>query len=248
MRFSASSRVGIVSSEFFSRIRCNSPATRPQIGPTSPVSRSRVESWKTIASPSALACTSSSIPWSAAIAASKAARLFSMRPGPCRPRCAKGFAIRLWSLACLDGDDGIDLDGSAEREDRDSDGAARMPPGLAEHPLHQLGGAVGDLGLVGEAGIGGDERPQLDDSLDPVERSERLLDLGDQHHRAALRRFLALLEPLVEAERSGDQRAVLAERQLAGNVEQSGDLDRRNISGDGGGGLRQADVELGEAV
>ena len=50
----------------------------------------------------------------------------------------------------LDRDDRVDLDRDAERQHRDPDRAAGMAPGFAEHLLHQLRRAVGDLGLVGE--------------------------------------------------------------------------------------------------
>src|SRR6185295_2243529 len=97
----------------------------------------------TIASPSALAWTSSSMPWPAATAASKAARLFSGRPFPCKPRCANGRAISRVRSLRLDGDDGIDLDRRAQRQNWHADRAPDMAAGLAEHLLHQLGGAVG---------------------------------------------------------------------------------------------------------
>src|ERR1700709_2833669 len=119
------------------------------------------------------------MPLPAAIAASKAARLFSIRPSPCRPRCANGRATSCVSSACLDGDDGIDFDRGAERQRRHATRAAGVAAGLAEYLLHQFGGAVGDLGLVGEMLFRGNEGAKLDDPLDPVERPERLLHLRD---------------------------------------------------------------------
>src|SRR5688500_16693123 len=104
----------------------------------------------TRAAPSRLTWTSSSMPCPAAIAASNAARLFSTRPPPCSPRCANGLATSSASLSLLDGDDGIDLDRGAERQRRHADRGAGVAAGLAEHLLHQLRGAVGDLGLVDE--------------------------------------------------------------------------------------------------
>src|SRR5436305_10387723 len=44
----------------------------------------------------------------------------------------------------------VDLDGYTKRQHRDSDGASGVPSGLAKYLLHQLGGTVGNLGLVGE--------------------------------------------------------------------------------------------------
>src|SRR6186713_2722299 len=104
----------------------------------------------TSACPSALTWTSSSMPCPAAMAASNAARLFSTRPPPCRPRWANGRAMSASSLASLDGDDRIHLDRGSERQYRNADRAARMAAGFAEDLLHQLGGAVRHLRLVGE--------------------------------------------------------------------------------------------------
>src|SRR3954468_2247962 len=101
-----------------------------------------------MAAPSRLPCTSSSMPNPPSIAAANAAQLFSGRPGPCRPRWAKGRAPRVSSSARLDLDDGIDLDRRPERKHRHADGAAGVAAGFAEHLLHQLRSAVDDLRLV----------------------------------------------------------------------------------------------------
>src|SRR5262245_25677525 len=101
------------------------------------------------------------MPWPAAIAASKAARLFSIRPSPCSPRWANGFDMSRRSSACLDGDDGIDLDRGAQREHRNAHRASRVAARLAEHLLHQFGRAIGDLGLGGEIGMAVDEDAEL---------------------------------------------------------------------------------------
>src|SRR3546814_12540428 len=87
--------------------------------------------------------------------------------------------------------DGIDLDRGAERQDRDADRAARMASRLAEHLLHQLGRAVRDLGLRGEAGIAVHEYAELDDLFDarPV-TVHRLAAPRHQHHPAAARGVL----------------------------------------------------------
>src|SRR3546814_18378609 len=92
------------------------------------------------------------MPWPWAMAASKAARLFSIRPPPWSPRWAKGRAINSTSAGSvgLDRDNGINLDGGTERQPRNADRAAGVEAGLAEYLLHQPGRAVGDPGLARE--------------------------------------------------------------------------------------------------
>src|SRR4051794_7735500 len=213
IRRSASARVGMVSAVPARRSRTSSAALRAAIGPLAAVSRSSSSSWKTIAAPSRLAWTSSSIPDPAAIAAAKAARLFSGRPGPCRPRWAKGRAPRRSSSACLDLDDGIDLDRRPQRKHRHADRAAGVAAGLAEHLLHQLRRAIGDLGLVGEGAGAVDEDAELNDPLDPVEAAQSPLHLGEQHQPAGPRGAHAVFEAQILAELAGDQGAIL-ERDL----------------------------------
>src|SRR3546814_2504464 len=101
--------------------------------------------------------------------------------------------------------DGIDLDRGAERQDRDADRAARMASRLAEHLLHQLGRAVRDLGLRGEAGIAVHEYAELDDLFDarPV-TVHRLADLRDEHQRAAARGVVTRRLVHIEPEAAGD--------------------------------------------
>ena len=63
-----------------------------------------------------------------------------------------------------------------------SDRGAGVLAGIAEHIDHQVGGAVDDLGLVGEARRAGDEAGQLDgggDHVRPLHRAEALQRLGD---------------------------------------------------------------------
>src|SRR3546814_19159907 len=79
------------------------------------------------------------MPWPWAMAASKAARLFSIRPPPWSPRWAKGRAINSTSAGSvgLDRDNGINLDGGTERQHRNADRAAGVAAGLAEYRIHQ---------------------------------------------------------------------------------------------------------------
>ena len=110
----------------------------------------------------------------------------------------------------------------------------------SEAPLATLGWSV-------KCGVRGDERAELDDPLDPVERAERLLHLREQHQPRSAR------PPRVPCatSRSSPSRPMISEpsveRQLPGNVEQPAGLDRRHIGRDRRGGFGQGDAELGEA-
>src|SRR4051794_29914221 len=123
-----------------------------------------------------------------------------------------------------------------------------MPAGLAEHLLHQLRGAVGDLGLVGKRGRTVDEHAELHDPLDPVERAERGLDLREKHDAAAARGRDPAIEVSVLAEAAFDQAAVLGETDLAGDVEEPTLLDGGYIGRHRSGRLWQNDSEFGEAL
>ena len=113
-----------------------------------------VGSWKTTIWLSAVRRRSHSIPAPSSSAAAKATRLFS---GNCDPSCSPRWANPAGPGqgdqnrgSGADRDDRIHFDGHAQRKNRDPDRAAGMASGLAEHLLHQLRSAVGDLGLVGE--------------------------------------------------------------------------------------------------
>src|SRR3712207_5661084 len=145
------------------------------------------------------------MPCPRAIAAWKALRLFSTTPGPCSPRWAKGSGSKgstrrrsggLTSSRSLapNGDNRIDLDRRAARQGRNAHRAPGMPPGLAEHLLHQLGCAVRDQRLVGEAARAVDEDAELHNPLNPLEITQRLLHLRQQHQPAGARRALAEFE------------------------------------------------------
>ena len=123
-----------------------------------------------------------------------------------------------------------------------------MAAGFAEHVLHQFGRAIGDLGLVGEIGRRIDEHAELDDPLDPLEIAERRLDLRQQHDAAAPGGGDPAVEVHVLAEPAFDQAAVLGEADLARDVEQPAELDRRDIGRDRGRGLGQGDADFGEAL
>src|SRR5688500_11927099 len=101
-------------------------------------------------------------------AAPNAAILFSGTPGPWSPRCANPIGPGS-SGSASDLDDRIHLDRDAERKHGHADSGTGVASRFAEHFLHQLRSAVGDLRLVGKIAVAVYENTELDDPLDPVE-------------------------------------------------------------------------------
>ena len=77
--------------------------------------------------------------------------------------------------------------------------------------------------------------------------AQRAADLRDQHHAAQLCGVLAASEIDIIAQPPRDKAAVVAERQLAGNVEQATMLNSGHIGGHWRGGSGQGQAEFGEA-
>ena len=102
---------------------------------------------------------------------------------------------------------------------------ARMPARIAEQRDHQLGRAVGDLGLVGEVGGRIDEHAQLHDPLDP--RRDRREPLHLRHHHQRRTRCAASCPS--SRSTSSPSRPVTSvpslERQLPRQMEQPARLD-----------------------
>ena len=70
-------------------------------------------------------------------------------------------------------DDGVHLDGEAERQLVDADGGAGVAAGVAEDLDHQVRAAVDDARDGGEVGAGLDEAAELHDADDAVEVAVR---------------------------------------------------------------------------
>src|SRR3954469_14256443 len=62
-----------------------------------------------------------------------------------------------------DGEGELDLDRGVEGERVDADGGADVLAGIAEELEEEHAGPVGDLGLVGEGRVAGDERADAED-------------------------------------------------------------------------------------
>jgi hypothetical protein len=93
-----------------------------------------------------------------------------------------------------------------------------------------------------------DEHAELDDPLDPVERAERRLHLGEQHDPAAPRGARCRVEVDVLAQPAFDQAAVLGEADLARRCGAGRWCSTAGHSRDGRGGLGKGDAEFGEAL
>ena len=115
-----------------------------------------------------------------------------------------------------------------------------MASGFAEHVLHQLGRAVGDLGLVGEIGRAElTNTPSLTTCSTRSSEPKRRLHLREQHDPAAARGGGPGVEVDILAQPAFDQAAVLGEADLARDVQQAIGLDGRDVGRDRGGGLRE---------
>src|SRR6185312_15288442 len=98
---------------------------------------------------------------------------------------------------------------------------AGMAPGIAEHLDHQVGGAVDDLRLLGEARHGVDEAAEPDDTQDAVEIAvERASRLGEEVQAAEPRRRLAVLEAHLGAELADIAPLAVPLADLAGDEKQ----------------------------
>ena len=128
---SSSARVGIRSSVPTIAAALTSARVLSRTGPVALVRRSRVSSWKTTTSPSAVSWTSHSIAKPRSIAASAAESVFSIRPAALswKPRWAIGRSVSQparHSLAQRDLGDRLDLDGDAEGQGSHADGRTRV--------------------------------------------------------------------------------------------------------------------------
>src|SRR6266545_1560028 len=160
-----------------------------------------------------------------------------------------GAAMAASRLLLLHLHDRLDLDGNAEGQGGDADGGAGVAAGLAEHLAEQLAGAVDHLGVVGEAGLGGDEAGDLDHAADPAEVAQLGLERGQHVDGAHPGGGGALVDAqAVGAEPAGPLRLPADQRHLAGDVEQVAGADAGDVRGHRRGRLGQLDAELAEAL
>src|SRR6185312_11964311 len=110
-------------------------------------------------------------------------------------------------------------------------------------------GAVHDLGPVGKAGRRIDEAAETDHANDLVEVAKRGLDLRQQVDGAGARGLLSVFDADAAAKLPlGDQLAVAAEADLAGDDEHVSAAHEGDIIGDRRGRLGQRYAERGELL
>src|SRR5580704_16959561 len=200
-----------------------------------------------MASPSEVSWMSHSIAKLPAIAAFAAPGMFSTIPREisCRPRCATGRAVSqsgAFKLRHLE--QAFDLDRGIRRQGSDADGGGGVPPLVAEHLHHQIGGAVHHFRPVDEI------RRRIDEAAEPyhahhlVEIAEGGLDLRQKIDGAAARGGSTLLDRDTGPELAlGDQLARRVEANLAGYEQQISAADEADIIRDGSRGLVQGDAK-----
>src|SRR5690606_29792496 len=87
----------------------------------------------------------------------------------------------------------LDLDRTAQRQFRDTDGSASMPPGVAEDLTENLARAVDDAGLTGEALRRGDEAAHTEHTGDAVDSTRGIRCRGERVQGAGARIGLRIL-------------------------------------------------------
>ena len=93
-----------------------------------------------------------------------------------------------------DGDDDLDLDGSAPWEGGHPDGRAGVATGVAEDLVQHTAGPVNDRRLLVEPGDAGDVAGHRQDPLDPIEGPQ----LGPEHRQGVEGAYPGRLGPLLD--------------------------------------------------
>src|SRR3546814_17256851 len=112
----------------------------------------------------------------------------------------------------------LDLYRGVQRANRYADCGAGVHAGLAEGLAEQLRDAVGDLGLAGEVGGGGDESDHLDHALDLVEVTDQRLHRSDGVEATLLGAGDGLLLGDLTADLAGGDELAGLPRQLAREI------------------------------
>ena len=132
----------------------------------------------------------------------------------CRPRWAIGrFSQSSLAMGCSsDGEHRIDLDGSAQRQAGAADGDAGMAPLSPKTSTIRFGGAVDDLGMVGEIGAELTKPLRRRQLHDAVEIAQGGLGLRQDIEQRRACRFLALSQIKIGAKLACDSDLAVAAR------------------------------------
>src|SRR5690348_2776606 len=121
-------------------------------------------------------------------------------------RCSPGsLADATGSVLLFEFGEDFDFGGGVEGEGDGADGGAGVAAGFAEDGDEQVGSAVGDLGLLVEAGGGLDPDADADDAGDFAQVAVAgIFQDGEGVDDAEFRGFLALLDGLRGGDGAGD--------------------------------------------
>jgi hypothetical protein len=118
-----------------------------------------------------------------------------------------------------------------------------MAPLVAQHVDHEIGGAVNDLGIVGEIRSRIDEPVEAQQLHDAVEIAQGGLGLRQDIERTEPCRFLALSQINARAKLACDSYLAVTQGQLSGDEQQIAEMKERYVVGDWRRELGQRDVQ-----
>ncbi|AJE32061.1 leucyl aminopeptidase [Corynebacterium humireducens NBRC 106098 = DSM 45392] len=143
-------------------------------------------------------------------------------------------------------DDELDLHRGTQRQLGDADGGTDVGAGLTEDLPHEVGGTVDHGGLAGEAVGGGDEADDLDDAGHVVDTNE-VVDGRQGVERGGPGEAGGLLRGDVLVHLAGGGELTVDEGQLTRGPHLVTGAQGRDVRRDGGGDLRQGDLQALEA-
>src|SRR5262245_59520346 len=136
------------------------------------------------------------------------------------------------------------FDSSVCRQSGHADRTARMPALVTKNLHHEVGGAIHDLGTVGEAGCRVNEAAKPDNAFDFVEVAERRLELCQQVDGAGAGRLLPTFDRDAAAQLTcGDELSIGAKADLPRYDKHVPATDERHVVGNRACGGWQSDTE-----
>ena len=122
-----------------------------------------------------------------------------------------------------------------------------MDAGIAEDATEEHRGAVRDRGLAGERRVRRDERGDLHDLGDLVERAEHSAGRSETVERALAREILGLFRRNLSTHLAGLRQRTLYERKLTARVDEVATAQCRHIRGHWGCDLGNFVAQLAQA-
>ena len=143
-------------------------------------------------------------------------------------------------------DDRFDFDSDVSRQRADADRRAGMAADLVEDIGEQVRTAIHHFRVIAEGRRRVDEAEQLDDAHDAAEIAGGGMHDGEQIEPGQARMLIGLLDGHILADLAGAERAVGAQRALAGQEDQPPALGMGDEVGDRGWRLGQRQAQFGE--